>query len=329
MTARDAIEIRPIRPDDRSAVLDLLSASLHWVPNELFDRFFTWKHEQNPFGRSPAWVACDRDRLVGFRTFLRWELDHPDGRVRSAVRAVDTATHPDYQGRGVFRRLTLHAIRDLERDGVDFVFNTPNEQSRPGYLAMGWNDVGHLPVAVRARGPRGAIAMLRSRVPAERWSLETQAGLPASELLDDPGTADLLAHLSPATALRTRRNADYLRWRYGFDALGYRALAADGEPARGLAVFRLRRRGAATEAALVELLVPHGAPEVARSLRRDVARVSAADYVIRIGGPAVETTGFVRLPRQGPILTWRAVCATGPAPGVGSWDLALGDVELL
>jgi GNAT superfamily N-acetyltransferase len=329
MTARDAVEVRPSHPDDRSGVLDLLSASLQWVPNELFDRFFSWKHEQNPFGESPAWVACDRGRIVGFRTFMRWELDHPDGRVRRAVRAVDTATHPDYQGRGIFRRLTLHAIEDLAREGVDFVFNTPNEQSRPGYLAMGWESVGHLPVAIRPRGPRGALAMLRSRVPAERWSLETRVGSPASDVLEDPGTADLLAHLSPTTALRTRRSTEYMRWRYGFDALGYRALAADGEPARGLAVFRLRRRGTATEVALVEVLVPQGAHEVARSLRRDVARVSDADYVIRLGGPAVETTGYVRLPHQGPILTWRAVCATGPAPGLGAWDLALGDIELL
>ena len=86
----DALEIRPADADDGAAILQLLANSLNWVPNELFEQFFAWKHEANPFGKSPAWVAVARDRPVGFRTFVRWEFDHPDGRVRNAVRAVDT-----------------------------------------------------------------------------------------------------------------------------------------------------------------------------------------------------------------------------------------------
>jgi hypothetical protein len=35
----------------------------------------------------------------------------------------------------------------------------------------------------------------------------------------------------------------------------------------------------------------------------------------------------VPLPRQGPILTWRAITQTDMPP-LGQWDLALGDIEL-
>ncbi len=71
------------------------------------------------------------------------------GEVLRAVRAVDTATDPDYQGQGLFTALTMHGLDEVRADGVDFVFNTPNDQSRPGYLKMGWQTVGELPVAVR------------------------------------------------------------------------------------------------------------------------------------------------------------------------------------
>src|SRR5262249_20381845 len=128
------LTIRRAGPEDESAVLELLAASLGWKRDETFETFFAWKHERNPFGPSPAWVAVDAGRVVGFRTFLQWQFEHPDGRPRRAVRAVDTATAPDYQGRGVFRRLTLHAVDELREDGIDFVFNTPNAKSRPGYL---------------------------------------------------------------------------------------------------------------------------------------------------------------------------------------------------
>ena len=45
-------------------------------------------------------------------------------------------------GRGVFRALTMHALDELHARGVSFVFNTPNDQSRPGYMNMGWRPVG-------------------------------------------------------------------------------------------------------------------------------------------------------------------------------------------
>ena len=75
-------------------------------------------------------VAEADGRIVGLRAFMRWEFAAGDRRFR-AVRAVDTATHPDYQGQGIFSRLTLEAL-DALRDQADFVFNTPNEKSLPG-----------------------------------------------------------------------------------------------------------------------------------------------------------------------------------------------------
>jgi GNAT superfamily N-acetyltransferase len=324
----EVVEIRAAEPEDRDELMQLLSASLRWVPDDLFARFFTWKHEQGPFGTSPAWVALDGERVAGFRTFLRWEFEHPDGRVRHGVRAVDTATHPDYQGRGIFRDLTVQALDHLRADGVDFVFNTPNAQSLPGYLKMGWSQVGRLPATIRPAGVGALARMLRSRVPADRWSLPTTAGRPAPEVLADPRVEMLLNSLAAPSALRTRRSQEYLLWRYGFEPLAYRAIAAGADPAEGLAVFRVRKRGAATELTLCEVLVPRGAERAARGLQRAVARIPGVDYAIRLGGPAASASGYLRLPGQGPVLTWRAVADDAAFPARREWDLALGDIEL-
>jgi GNAT superfamily N-acetyltransferase len=322
-----ALEIREARSDDRAAVLELLASSLNWVPNELFDRFFAWKHEENPFGVSPAWVAVDGPRIVGFRTFVRWEYQNPDGRPRRAVRAVDTATHPDYQGRGIFNRLTLHAVDALRSEGVDFVFNTPNDKSRPGYLKMGWREVGRLPASVRPSGLRALGAMARSRVPADRGSEPILAGAAAPDVLAGYSIDRLLSWAAPPRGMQTHRTPAYLRWRYGFAPLAYRAIPLDGDAANGLAVFRVRTRGAAKEAALCEVIVPSGDVAAARALERAVATECGADYVIRLGRSSVQS-GFVRLPGQGPVLTWRDVSGTELEPPLGAWQLQLGDVEL-
>jgi hypothetical protein len=313
---------------DRPAVLELLAGSLGWDRDDAFAAFFAWKHEQNPFGPSPAWVAEVDGETVGFRTFLRWRFEHPDGRVRNAVRAVDTATSPAHQGRGIFRTLTLTAVEELTAEGVDFVFNTPNAQSRPGYLRMGWSTVGRLPLVARVGGFSSALRMRASRVPAERWPVATTAGVDAPSLLADDRVCDLLASVGPPAGFRTARTVEYLRWRYGLAALGYRAIALDNDPAAGLAVFRLRRRGEAVEAGVSDVLVPRGAEGTARHLLRAIARESGADYAVRVGRPLLRA-GFVPFPRQGPVLTWRPLADPSIPPTRGDLDLALGDVELL
>ncbi len=324
------VEVRRATDDDLPEVLELAQAALGWRPDDPNDAFFRWKHLDNPAGRSPMWAAVDEGQIVGFRVFLRWRFTDADGRPRSAVRAVDTATHPDHQGRGIFRQLTLGAVEELRADGVDFVFNTPNSQSRPGYLKMGWQEVGRIPIAVRPRSPGAAYRMARARTAAGKWSRPTTAGVPAPDALaDDDSLEQLLAALPAPEGLATDRTAAHLRWRYRFAPLDYRAIVAPGGLADGLAVFRVRDRGAATEAVLCEVLVPGGDRRFGAQLVREVARQTGADYVIGTTTTAVPRTALpFPLIGQGPILTWRAVDPSASMPDLAEWSLTMGDVEL-
>lgn len=321
--AASELEVRRATDDDVPQVLDLLQASLGWVPDTQYAAFFAWKHHANPYGRSPAWVAVDGDRVVGFRTWMRWAFEDAQRRW-TAVRAVDTATHPDYQGRGIFRRLTTSSVDELREDGVDFVFNTPNEQSRPGYLKMGWSEVGTLPVRVRPTSVTGIARMARSRVPADKWSVPCTGGISVDRALaDEQAIAELIAARGPATRLRTALDLDVLRWRYGFADLHYRAVMTTDRDA--LAFFRVRRRGAASEAVIGHVLA--SSDELETSLLSRVASVSGADYALRISDDAAGRGGYLPLPGQGPVLTWRDL-AHDTMPPLDSWELCMGDVEL-
>jgi hypothetical protein len=319
----DDLVVRAANEGDRRGILDLLARTLGWSSDERDDDFFAWKHEQNIFGPSPAWVAQDGDRLAGFRTFLRWEFELSGATIR-AVRAVDTSTDRRYQRRGVFRRLTLHALYELQADGAAFVFNTPNDQSRPGYLQMGWQIAGRIPLAVRPTGARGLARMTGARVPADVWSAGAAGGEPAPNVLEDGATiSELLSSQPNRRGLVTKRSVDYLRWRYGFPPLDYRAVVMPGGVTAGVGIFRVRRRGAAREAALCEVIVPEGEARRERWLVREAARVAGADYVVRVAGAR---DGCVRLPRQGPVLT--TLPLAGGTAATKGWSLALGDLEL-
>jgi len=325
------LEVRRAVEADLPAILDLAEAALGWRPDDPIDAFFRWKHFANPSGLSPMWLASADGHVLGFRGFQRWRFRRADGSIARAVRAVDTATHPDHQGRGIFSRLTMGALGELADEGVDFVFNTPNERSRPGYLKMGWSVVGRVPICVRPRNVAAIGRIVRSRMPAEKWSLPTTAGDAAVDVLADDALAGLLesvrapASASGAGGLTTDRTVEYLRWRYRFEPLAYRAVVAPGGLDDGFAIFRIRRRGAATEAVITELLVPPTSDPTARRLVVEVAKAAQADYLIGAGSTL---PGLVPLSRQGPVLTWRALREAEPSTPLADWHLSMGDVEL-
>jgi GNAT superfamily N-acetyltransferase len=316
------MEIRPAEDRDTAAVLDLLARSMHCEGDaERFASLFRWKHQANPFGPSPAWVAEEDDTVVGYRSFLRWELREGSA-VRRVARAVDTATHPDHQGRGIFRSLTLHALDALAADGVELIFNTPNDQSRPGYLKMGWLPLGVLHPWVRPRAVAAIPAIARGRVPAAHWAQPTDVGVPAREAFADHARtrALLVACGSPRG---TNRTPEYLRWRYDDDLLGYRVLPLGGHIEEGAICFRLRRRGPAVEATIGDVLVPSAHRRQVAIAVRSTLKLTRADYALALGRTVRER--MLPLP-GGPQVVWRPLQPHASAPDPEAFSM--GDIEL-
>lgn len=316
-TPRAAPEVRDLEPGDLPAVIDLCRSTLGWGDDPRFERLFGWKHLQNAFGPSYGWVAVDAGQVVGVRLFMRWEFHHRGSVVR-AVRAVDTATHPDHQGRGIFTMLTTHALEAVKADDVGFVFNTPNDKSRPGYLKMGWKEVGRLPAAVHLPGVGGALTAVRSRVPADLWPVASAAGRSASEWLTS--NTDIVANHGEG-GVRTSWTTERLEWRYSLPELGYRVF----EHRDTAVVFRLRNRGSALEFVMCAAFGDSAPRAVDRAVAAAV-RATGASYGLRLGHAAVGR-GVVPLPGGGPVLTWRGL-GDDEMPDIDIWRLTMGDIEL-
>jgi GNAT superfamily N-acetyltransferase len=308
--------IRPYTDADEDDVLDLLALGLGKQVDDRYRAFFRWKHLANPFGRSSIWLGEREGRLVGVRSFLRWRFVDPEARPVEAARAVDTVTHPDHQGQGIFRRLTLHGLNALRNEGVDFVFNTPNDQSRPANLTLGWEVEGRIPMVVRPRSPGSLWRMARARTAAEVWSRDVAVGEPIGLVLDGMGQ---LTPSAVPSRLVTDRSRDFLKWRYeGCPSVASRALPVEG----GAVVVRFRRRGGALECTVGDVVGkvdPAAAGRAARSAMREVG----ADYAIATAGTPIR--GMVTAPGLGPLQTRRAV---SDDPSRLPLALALGDVEM-
>ena len=338
--AAPALDVRSYRVEDEPRVLALLEAAMGKGPaGERSPEFFRWKHLDNPFGPSFMLVAEGDGTIVGFRSFMRWRFQ-AGGRMVPAVRAVDTATHPEFQGRGVFSRLTLEALEAL-REEADLVFNTPNEKSLPGYLKMGWRTVGKVPISIRVRRPirfarglrwRGAPAGasgVRPPIDAETAAEALRDEKEVALLLDRAGGDDQL--------LSTPRDVEYLRWRYGSArVLDYRAVREQqGDRLTGLAIFRVRPRGKLWESTVTEVLVPRGDARTARTLLHRVVEAAGVDHVTchfpAGSAPArgARRSGFFRSP-GGMTLVVNPLRddVDTDLTALGSWALSLGDLEV-
>ncbi|SDS79681.1 Acetyltransferase (GNAT) domain-containing protein [Gillisia sp. Hel1_33_143] len=118
---------------DVPEIIDLIHLGLS---DKNTEASFLWKHYENPFGKSLGLVACDQKKIVGVRMFMFWEF-MKEGTIVKAIRPVDTIIHPDYRGKGLFKDLTMTGLAKF-KDSYDLVFNTPNNNSLPGYIKMGW-----------------------------------------------------------------------------------------------------------------------------------------------------------------------------------------------
>jgi GNAT superfamily N-acetyltransferase len=223
------MEIVQATDQDIPEVVALMKMSLGESLIPKSTTFFTWKHIHNPFGKSFNYVAKEDGKIIGLRTFMQWAFEK-DGKIIRAVRAVDTATHPDHQGKGIFRKLTMHALEACKAEGIHIVFNSPNNSSRPGYLKMGWKEVGRMPLhlglgylipaSYSEKNMKRAVELFDINAALSKWNNDETVPKVKGKW---------------ATAI----NKSYLKWRYAdCPVADYGAII---EPGQFGMVFRMKR----------------------------------------------------------------------------------------
>lgn len=197
--------IREAKEVDIPEIVEVLKVSLGEQDLPLSEEIWNYKHNSNPFGRSLVLVAEEDGIIAGVRAFMSWKWQYIN-KTYATYRAVDTATHPDFQGKGIFKMLTLEAVKKGKELSQNFVFNTPNDQSRPGYLKMGWQQVGKIQVAVRPA--------FNSFWKLQDSTLNYQTTISASPSEISRICTSWNTKLAINQRLFTPKSAEFLAWRY-------------------------------------------------------------------------------------------------------------------
>jgi GNAT superfamily N-acetyltransferase len=223
--------IRVATEQDIPSILELFELSLGTEGGAPVESFWRWKHIDNPFGVSPVLLAFDEEKLIGLRAFMRWQWKNHNT-ILPAFRAVDTATHPDYRGKGIFSKLTKTLIEELKvTEPSCFIYNTPNNHSKPGYLKMGWEVLGKPNV-------EGSIAFAYSTNTVNKFKAfhDDLQQVNFDSLPFTPAVADNQIH--------TNFSLDYYKWRYqSIPEIPYGTFTYKSKSKTLMVFFHLKERG--------------------------------------------------------------------------------------
>jgi hypothetical protein len=190
---KNNIEFKPITysEDELEQIVNLLKAGLNL---DFSLEFFKWKHLENPFGKSFGLIATYEGRIIGLRMFMFWQFINKKQEKKTAIRPVDTVVDKKFRGRGLFKKLTLDGI-EMCQGKFDLIFNTPNQNSLPGYLKMGWNSLDNSPDI-----KMGLLNPFSKRTDIQEFDVNSFG-------LDKD-------YMSSSLIWQTNKTGEFLQWRY-------------------------------------------------------------------------------------------------------------------
>lgn len=318
-----ALVIRDMTQADVEPVVELLKASLGERLMPKSAAFWNWKHVNNPFGMSPTLVAEDNGMLIAVRAFMQWRWMYKGTELRS-LRAVDTAVHPEAQGKGLFSKMTKQLVDASIEQGYDFIFNTPNPASGAGYLKLGWKEVGK----ARLRMKLHSLGSRPGNMPGKSVADALAFGAPLKRLLD--------AHAQANTdAMVTALSAQYLQWRYGNPPVAkYHVLHDLDEAGTYLFIFRMKEHKYFREGRLVEAILDPSRVHYGQAIKAIRSGGLPCEILSISPSPAAVSLcnrlGFLPAIAVGPRVTTRQLNLKSPEllESFKIWKPALGDLEL-
>jgi GNAT superfamily N-acetyltransferase len=136
-------------------------------------RYLAWLYVDNPDGKAVGYDAWDGERLAAHYVCIparAWV----EGLEVPVLLSLNTATHPDYQGKGLFTKLAAMTFEAGASQGYDGVYGVANANSTPGFVRkLGFQLVRPLEARIGVGGLQHAPKAAPSALSFERsWSAD-------------------------------------------------------------------------------------------------------------------------------------------------------------
>ena len=101
--------------------------------SHLTRQYFKWLYSDNPSGEVLGFDAYDGKRLAAHYVCVPASLLYEGKQIRGLL-SLNTATHPDYRGQGLFKKLAGLTYECAAEAGYELVYGVANANSTPGFV---------------------------------------------------------------------------------------------------------------------------------------------------------------------------------------------------
>ena len=135
--------------------------------------YLQWSYLDNPEGRALGFNAYHEKTLAAHYVTQPLRAQLTEGEERGLL-SLHTATHPRYQGQGLFTQLARRTFEEARSLGFEFVVGVANAASTPGFVRkLGFQLVAPLDVRIGLGPPRfGSSGTATNPCFAASWSPE-------------------------------------------------------------------------------------------------------------------------------------------------------------
>jgi GNAT superfamily N-acetyltransferase len=95
--------------------------------------YLTWEYSENPDGKVVGFNAYSEETLVAHYATIPISM-LIEGKRRRGLLSLNTATHPDHRGKGLFVKLAQKTYDYAKDNGYDFVIGVANANSTHGFI---------------------------------------------------------------------------------------------------------------------------------------------------------------------------------------------------
>ncbi|MFC2034998.1 GNAT family N-acetyltransferase [Chloroflexota bacterium] len=153
---RDSWICRDYRDGDEYKILTLYKEVNE---REMTLAHWKWKFTKNPFGQAVSKLMFDGNKLIGYYTVIPMTVQVTNNLVKAAL-SVNTMTHSDYRGHGIFAYLGEKAYVVCEQKGIKFVYGFPNSNIYQARIKkLEWKGFGKMSIFQKELGSKTDVTL--------------------------------------------------------------------------------------------------------------------------------------------------------------------------
>lgn len=128
------ISFQPVQYSDEFLFkyVELFNASFPNVEKFNFE-YIAWLYRSNPDGFVVGYDAIFDNKVIAHYACIP-SLMNNNGEIVQSLLSLNTATHPDFQGKGLFTKLANLTYELAAQSGYDCVYGIANANSTPGFI---------------------------------------------------------------------------------------------------------------------------------------------------------------------------------------------------